>query len=259
MPATTKVTSFSITDQQSLIIAIDTAMIAAGFEEATKSSKGSSQLLTYLLDMSTDASFSPLALELTITASLACSQRLLTQWNSSDLTFGVASNASSSITISAGDYFFTSCRHPEVQMVLLHTVDKLKSVFGILTPGLPPSWWNQSKYPYVFIPYDADLDELYSFDDELSPFNTHDYNFPKYSDLQYTNPVTGKIDLVSGLIVFPENNKGAAGVCTSEICRAAANGLNPGALCVVEANHQYVLLSGGVSGLAVKSNWPEEY
>ena len=261
MAASIKITNFPIQSQNEYLTVLKAAMIHAGFSVPIERIDGTNVFLTYELDLNlpVEQDYAPIALEIKIEANLYASQRILSNWVADTASFTSASTYSDREQINKSDTIICSCNHPELQLVTIHSAAEVKSIFGIFKPANRPAWWDEITFPYLFIPKDHDFAVFLGFDGGLSPFANDDYICASYSDMQYANPQTGKVDLLAGILLFDNSNQGIAGSSSQELCRVCSSDLKPGNLLVETLGNQFYLLKSGTSGFAIKSNWPEEY
>jgi hypothetical protein len=155
--------------------------------------------------------------------------------------------------------YFRAVNHPEYKAVFLQANNFIVSI-SYFVPANKPSWWDEDNYPYCFMGNSYNPGSFYGFPTSGNPFNygstyvPANYNLQRYA-LNLGNPGQGnKRELVPGIILADPSVNATLGRTSDDFCSAAANGLGIwDVLQVIPGTQEYVVLTGGTSGVVLRS------
>lgn len=258
MPATSRVTVLSsgIT-RETIYTNLKTALNLAGYttlvDESTDTANTRSLVHSVQLSPTTHGT---IFLENRLTSTRILSSRIFTTYNTTTKTAGAIAtpfNSSVQFNITAR-ITFTSINHPELRLVVIEQgVGTIATIIGIARPAVKPTWWDENSYPYAFIAQSNTINNFLAFPAANNPYaNTNPYPLLYISQLAQKTPVVAQADAIAGIAaILPPVAQGWSGIFSNEVALCSASGLKR-----TDMIGEFLLLSGGVSALAIRSNVP---
>lgn len=242
-------------NQSALVNGIKSAFGAANFPSLYDEVPGTEHRLIYEVVLDANANFGKLYLEVEINASLQVRQRLHTGWdpianvgvNSGTYTDPVQFNPDVEITFRGFE------KSDEARIIGIRQTNLIQYL-GYISPVVKPSWWNTNSSLYAFVPSDPSFLTLYGPAASNSPYGNAVYvTSLGRPQMASSNPISGKRDIVTGLLIYTAANQGAAGRSSDDLVMVAASGLGTYDLIqVTPGAEEYMILSPLAGGLALR-------
>lgn len=241
--------------QANLADEIKAAFIAFGFT-LVEDYTATDRLLVFSYAFDATKTFGTIYLRVRLTAALAVNQSIGTAWNTTTKAIANESTASTAVGFIATSplEIISYSRGSELKFLQLSQGTTTTTFLGTIRPENKPSWWNENTYPYCFIPNCNSNPNYFStlYSSSLNPYSNNQCNLLFSGALSTANSVTGKRDVVAGLLLLSNSNQGIAGKTSTDIALAAASGLAKLDTLQVSAAEEYTLLFGGNNGVALR-------
>lgn len=256
MPVTkTSVTLTAPISQSVLTDQIKTLLAALGFV-LVEDYIATDRLLVFSIAFDAAKTFGTIFLRVRITAALSITQSIGTGWNTTtkaianESPVSQAVGLSSTLTLELVSY----SRGNEIKLIQLSQGTTTTPFLGTFRPESKPSWWDESAYPYAFFPYNSTGSYwLNIYSSALNPFGNNTYSIGLANGLNGANPVTGKRDIVAGLLLTTAAATGVAGRTSTDVSIVAAANLTKLDVIQVSETEEYTLLSPGSNGVALRT------
>ncbi|MBE9191398.1 hypothetical protein IQ230_13790 [Gloeocapsopsis crepidinum LEGE 06123] len=240
--------------QLSLFNAIKQAFQNAGFVTPFDDyTSGTDRIVVYAITLDPSKTYGTTYLRIRLTSSLVIGQQILATWNTSNKT---GTDASSEVTYSAiatnnqVDFVALNAT-PELNIVML-TQGSTAIALGSISPENKPSWWNLEAWNYCFIPIGNTFATCRSTTNNPYGNSSHDTSL-NISRMGSANNQTNRRDMLPGIILYTQSNRGISGRTSDDLVMVAASGTTRyDTLQIPGDSKQYLIIDPSVGGLAVR-------
>lgn len=239
--------------QTSLVNAIKNAFsqISLGSLQA-ELTQGTNKILVYSVSLNNTYAF----LQIKVTSSLAVTQQLFADWNSSNNTgiSGGQESTSATFTSNAILEVRTFNSPDEFKLVALSQSTKY-ALLGCLRPETKHPNFDESIAPFIFQFSNGWNTPFVTWHSTgLSPYANAIYTSNMgNANLKQAHPISNKRDILAGMLLFNNAGQGIAGKTSDDIVSVASGGLNKfDSIQDPNGGNEYILLYPGNGSMAIR-------
>jgi len=241
--------------QATLIAAIKTAMLAAGFNNPVDDySFGSDRIFVYAFVTDATKTYGTVYYRIKVTAAFAISATIHSSWNSTNHTGNNGSLEFIFATLAnTNTVIFTSLNGgTEYKFVFLTQALSTIIPLGVISPANKPNWWDLNQWNYAFFWNANTLNALTGT--TLNPYANNNYTaFLNDSRMGAANVQTGLSDILTGVLFFTNANRGVTGKSSEDLGSGAVlSSSRYNTIPSDTVNQDYLIINPVAGGLVIK-------
>ncbi len=255
-PATRTTTSLaSGITQTTIVSALLTAFSNAGYSSPVDNyTSGSDKVLVYALTYDASKTYGTVYYKIRISSGIAIYFQVLSSWNAVSHTGSNGSTDSliSTLTTTSTIVFDSLNASSEYKLVVV-TQSGVSFLLGLIFPSSKPSWWDVNSFPYGFAFSTTTINAMVG--SSLSPYSNQNYStLLNTTFMGSANLQTNRRDVLTGIVIFSNANRGVACKTSDDLAIAAASGNSRfDILTFPGSTNEYLIINNVPGGLAVRT------
>lgn len=240
--------------QATLFAAIKTAMANAGFSAPIDDyTSGTDRIVIYAFITDATKVYGTTYYRIRVASSLIIYSSLYQNWNTGTHNGANPSNEYSFLALSTNVAVnFTALNGGSEYKFLFITQGTILVPLGVISPAIKPNWWNLNSWNYAFIWANGALSGFGST--ALNPYGNVAYSpIINTALMANANPQTNVSDILTGIVILTNTNRGIAGKTSEELgsaCAAASSRYNT--IATDNINENFLIINPVAGGLVIK-------